>query len=81
MPNGSSARYGNLRIGSSHSKSFVNPGSGHWVLITGMEGDPNNPSAYIVNDPDTGGTLRVTPSQLSYMSGESDGRFWLIKQN
>ncbi|MEC7241405.1 MAG: C39 family peptidase [Myxococcota bacterium] len=81
MPNGSSARYGNLGIGSSHSKSFVNPGSGHWVLITGMEGDPNNPSAYIVNDPDTGGTLRVTPSQLSYMSGESDGRFWLIKQN
>ena len=79
MPNGSSARYGNLSVGSYHSKSFVNPGTGHWVLITGTEGDPNNPSAYIVNDPDMGGTLRVTPSQLSYMSGESNGRFWLVR--
>lgn len=79
MPNGSSARYGNLSPGSYHSKSFVNPGQGHWVLITGTEGDPNNPSAYLVNDPDMGGTLRVTPEQLSYMSGESNGGFWLVR--
>ena len=74
---GYSARYGQRRVNQTHSKSF-GPG-GHWVLVTGAEGNPDNPSAYIVNDPDLGGQLRVTPSQLSSM-GVANGAFWIVRQ-
>ena len=74
---GGSTNYPNARSGDSHHRVFGE--NGHWVLITGTEGDPDNPSAYIVNDPDLGGQLRVTPSQLSQM-GAGSGNFWLVGQ-
>jgi len=74
---GYSARYGQRTVNQTHSKSF-GP-DGHWVLVTGAEGNPDNPSAYIVNDPDLGGQLRVTPSQLAKM-GVRNGSLWVVRQ-
>jgi hypothetical protein len=77
LPSGGSSRYPNLRIGDSHYKKFG--GSGHWLLVVGYEGDKKNPSAFLFNDPDVGGKLRVSKAGLEAM-GVGNGNMWMVKQ-
>ena len=74
---GGSANHPHTKVGDTHDRTF-GP-SGHWVLVVGTEGDPNNPSAYLVNDPDLGGQVRVTPAELAKMAA-GDGNFWMVHQ-
>ena len=75
LEGGSSRRYAGARVGQRHSKSF----GGHWVLVTGYEGKAEAPSHFLVNDPDLGGELKVTPKQLQRMAG-GNGNFWMVHQ-
>ncbi len=70
-----STRYPHLREGQNHDHTF-GP-SGHWVLVTGLEGDPRKPSAYLVNDPDTGAVLRLSPAELRRNAAAHEG-MWMV---
>ena len=70
-----SARYPNLKVGDHHSHRFG--ASGHWVAVTGLEGDPQKPSYYYVNDPDTGARLKMTPAELK-SSADAQSGIWMI---
>ena len=61
---------------------IVSPGeyasaSGHWVTVVGFEGDPKNPTHFLVNDPDTGAQLRLTRAELERHSAAHEG-IWMI---
>jgi hypothetical protein len=77
LEGGSSARYKGARVGDAHYKRFR--GSGHWLLVTRYEGKAEAPTAFMVNDPDLGGELRCTPSQLDAM-GQGSGAYWMVHQ-
>ena len=72
-----SRRYPHARVGDYHSKVFGS--AGHWVLVTGYEGSRENPTHFIVNDPDLGGQLRITKTRLTRM-GVREGQFYQITQ-
>ena len=74
---GGSKRYPGLKAGSEHYKTF-GP-AGHWVLVTGYEGSRENPTHFIINDPDMGGQLRATRAQLERM-GIGSGNFYQVTQ-
>ena len=77
LPNGPSTRYADLEEGQSHQKQF-GP-SGHWVTVVGFEGDVDNPSAYIVNDSDTGAQLKLSPEQLEQSAAAQEGAgIWMV---
>lgn len=77
IPDGKSTRYAGLEEGQSHQKQFGS--SGHWVTVVGYEGDAKNPSAYIVNDPDTGAQLKMSPQQLETSAAASEGTgIWMV---
>ena len=63
--------------GDRYSDDF--PGSGHWILVVGFEGTPENPSHFLYNDPHLGGQVRVTKSELEKM-GVGSGNFFQITQ-
>jgi hypothetical protein len=65
-----SVKYGQLKANSNHSKKF-GP-EGHWVVVTGFEGSPQNPTFFTVNDPDTGATLRLSRAQLDASASPKD---------
>ena len=77
LPSGGSSRYPYLREGDNHYKKFG--GSGHWLLVVGYEGDKENPSAFLFNDPDVGGKLRTSKAGLASM-GVGNGSMWMVKQ-
>ena len=81
LGSGGSKRYPHYKVGSKHYKAF-DPNSGPWVLVTGFEGTPENPSSFTVNDPDLGGKLRVTPAQLESMgaANAAGGGMWMVHQ-
>ena len=54
-------------------------GSGHWLLVVGYEGEKQNPTSFLVNDPDVGGKLRVSRKGLESMA-VADGQMWMVKQ-
>lgn len=76
MQDARSERYGALEAGQNHSRRFGD--SGHWVAVTGFEGPADNPTGFIVNDPDTGARLRLTRQQL-LNAGEGNGNLWVIR--
>lgn len=73
-----SERYGALSAGDAHSHTY-GP-AGHWIAVTGFEGPAENPSAFLVNDPDTGAKLRMTPAEIQ-RAAEGDGNMWLISKD
>ena len=77
LDGGKSTRYPSRRVGDRHYRKFGE--SGHWVLVTRFEGKPEKPTAFYVNDPDLGGELRCTPSELESM-GVASGQFWMVGQ-
>lgn len=72
-----SKRYPGSRVGDFHTRTFGI--AGHWVLVTGYEGSRENPTHFIVNDPDLGGQLRVKKATLTRM-GVREGQFYQITQ-
>ena len=75
IPN-TSERYGaRLKKGDRHYKTF--PGSGHWVAAVGIEGSPEAPTHYYINDPDTGARLKLTVEQFSRAARDWEG-IWMI---
>jgi hypothetical protein len=72
-----SRNYPGLKVGDRQTRNFED---GHWVLVTGFEGKPEAPTAFLVNDPDTGARLRLTPSQLekSAAANQSGGGIWMV---
>lgn len=77
MNKSSSSNYAHYRPGDRHYRKFG--GSGHWVLVVGFEGSPENPTHFLYNDPDVGGQLRATKSELERM-GVSNGNFYQVNQ-
>lgn len=71
-----SKNYPALKVGSRHTRQRYG-NSGHWVLVVGMEGKPEAPTAFLVNDPDTGARLRMTPGQLEKASVAHEG-IWMV---
>jgi hypothetical protein len=69
--------YSHYRPGSRHARQFGS--SGHWVLVVGFEGSPENPTHFIFNDPDVGGQLRATKAELEQM-GVGNGQFFQVTQ-
>lgn len=63
--------------GDRYSDDF--PGSGHWILVVGFEGTPENPTHFLYNDPHLGGQVRATKSELERM-GVGNGNFFQITQ-
>lgn len=74
LPNGST-RYPELKKGDSHEHTFGS--SGHWVTVVGFEGPADKPTAFLVNDPDTGARLRMSRAELERHSAASDG-IWMV---
>ena len=74
---GGSKRYPHRRVGDQHYRDF-RP-SGHWVVIVDYEGDRENPSSFLVNDPDLGGKLRISPRAIESMA-TGDGNMFLVTQ-
>jgi len=72
-----SRNYAHYRPGDRHERGF--PPAGHWVLVVGFEGSPENPTHFLFNDPDVGGQLRATTAELIQM-GDGEGRFFQITQ-
>jgi peptidoglycan hydrolase-like protein with peptidoglycan-binding domain len=70
-----SARYPSLKVGDRHRRTY-GP-SGHWVLVVGFEGDPKKPTAFLINDPDSGAKLRMSRSELETASLASQG-IWMV---
>ena len=77
LNSGGSKRYPGSRVGDFHARTFGI--AGHWVLVTGYEGSRENPTHFIVNDPDLGGQLRITRAALTRM-GVREGQFYQITQ-
>ena len=77
LNSGGSKRYPGSRVGDFHARTFGI--AGHWVLVTGYEGSRENPTHFIVNDPDLGGQLRITKAALTRM-GVREGQFYQITQ-
>lgn len=77
MNAGGSERYPGARVGDHHAKQFGV--GGHWVLVVGYEGTRENPTHFIVNDPDLGGQLRTEKTRLTRM-GVGEGQFYQITQ-
>ena len=63
--------------GPRHLDEPVDPIGG--FLVTRYEGQPEAPTAFLVNDPDLGGELRCTPKQLEAM-GAGSGNLWMVHQ-
>jgi hypothetical protein len=72
-----STKYSHYKPGDRHYKKFG--GAGHWVLVVGFEGSPEKPTHFLFNDPDVGGQLRATKSELENM-GVGNGEFFQITQ-
>ena len=72
-----SKNYPYAKVGDHHSRRFGT--AGHWVLVTGYEGPRENPTHFILNDPDLGGQVRSTRSQLTRM-GIREGKFYQVTQ-
>lgn len=77
MNSSRSNHYGHYRPGDRHYRKF--PPAGHWVLVVGFEGSPENPTHFIFNDPDVGGQIRATKNELINM-GVGNGNFYQITQ-
>ena len=69
--------FAHKRPGDRYSDDF--PGSGHWILVVGFEGSPENPTHFLYNDPHLGGQVRATKSELERM-GVGNGQFFQITQ-
>ena len=72
-----STYYAHKRPGDRYSEAF--PGSGHWILVVAFEGTPENPTHFLYNDPNLGGQVRATKSELEKM-GVGNGDFFQITQ-
>ena len=72
-----SSRYPHKKAGDRHDKRFG--ASGHWVLVTGYEGNRDNPTHFIINDPDLGGQVKATKGELENM-GVGNGQFFQVYQ-
>jgi|GEM_PF-3025948 len=77
MNKASSKHYANYKPGDRHYRKFGE--SGHWVLVVGFEGSPEKPTHFLFNDPDVGGQIRATKSELEQM-GVGNGQFFQITQ-
>ena len=66
-----------LKAGDPYERRFGQ--LGHWVLVVGYEGSPENPTHFIYNDPDLGGQLKTTRSDLERM-GVGNGQFFQVYQ-
>jgi hypothetical protein len=77
MNKASSKHYANYKPGDRHYRKFG--AAGHWVLVVGFEGAPEKPTHFLFNDPDVGGQLRATKSELEQM-GVGNGQFFQITQ-
>ena len=77
MNSNGSSQYGNKRVGDRHNARYGN--SGHWVLVVGYEGTKEAPTHFIINDPDLGGQVRATKSELEKM-GVGNGQFYQVYQ-
>lgn len=65
------------RVGDRHERGYGS--SGHWVLVVGYEGNRDNPSHFLINDPDLGGQVKATRSELETM-GVGNGQFFQVYQ-
>ena len=72
-----SRNYPGLKVGDRQVRDYA---AGHWVLVVGFEGKPDAPTAFLVNDPDTGARLRLTPEQLekSAEANKSGSGIWMV---
>ena len=77
MNSNKSKHYAHYRPGDRHYRKFGS--SGHWVLVVGFEGSAEKPTHFIINDPDLGGQLRATKSELESM-GVGNGQFFQVYQ-
>ena len=77
MNKAESKHYANYKPGDRHYRKFG--AAGHWVLVVGFEGTPEKPTHFLFNDPDVGGQLRATKSELEQM-GVGNGQFFQITQ-
>ena len=77
MNSNMSQYYAHYKPGDRHHRSFG--ASGHWVLIVGFEGSPENPTHFLFNDPDVGGQLKATKAEIESM-GVGNGQFFQITQ-
>ena len=75
---GGSTKHRYAKVGDQHYRSF-DPVSGHWVMVVDYEGSRENPTHFIVSDPDLGGQIRCTRAQLTRM-GVGEGNFFQITQ-
>ena len=71
-----SKRYGHLQEGSQHFHQYGE--AGHWATVVGVEGDPKNPTHFLVNDSDTGAQIRMTTAEFEQHTKARDG-IWDIK--
>ena len=78
LKDGRSQRYPHRQVGDQHYRDFSR-GSGHWVVVIDYEGEKENPTHFLVNDPDVGGTLRVSKAGLEDM-GVGNGNMWTVYQ-
>lgn len=72
---GRSARYPGLGVGDRYRHSYG--ASGHWVVVTGFQGDPANPSGYTVNDPNTGATVQLSRAEFDRHAATRNG-LWMV---
>lgn len=66
-----------LKAGDPYERGFG--ASGHWVLVVGYEGSPENPTHFIYNDPDLGGQLKSNKADFERM-GVGNGQFFQVYQ-
>lgn len=72
-----SSQYPHKREGDRHQRTYGN--SGHWVLVVDYEGSRENPTHFILNDPDLGGQIRTSKAELESM-GLGNGNFFQVYQ-
>ena len=72
-----SKNFPHKRVGDRHERGYG--ATGHWVLVVGYEGSRENPTHFIINDPDLGGQVRATRSELETM-GVGNGNFFQVYQ-
>lgn len=80
LNDGGSKRYPHLRVGSRHEHRYG--ASGHWLTVVSFEGKPEQPTGFLINDPDAGARLRVTPAELKDMAAANVGGsgMWMVRQ-
>ena len=73
-----SRNYPGLKVGDRQKRHFD---GGPWGLVTGFEGKPEAPTAFLVNDPDTGAQLRMTPDELekSAQANAQGSGIWMVR--